>query len=69
MVNIEISGKAHTKRGYLMVELTRILRSLGCEVELQGEASHLANKTPLTDDEIKEKLQGMVVRITEIQTG
>lgn len=67
MIDIQVTGKAHSKRGYLMVELTRILRELGCEVQLQGETTHLSDKTPLTDEQIKEKLKGMQVRITELQ--
>jgi len=68
MVQIEISGPAHSKRGYMMVEIARVLRSFGCDVILQGEGSHLVNKVELSDAEISEKLQGVEVRITELQT-
>jgi hypothetical protein len=69
MVQIQVSGPAHSKRGYLMVELARFLRSMDCEVVLQGEDTHLADKTPLADEQIKAKLAGIEVRITELQTS
>jgi len=68
MVQIEISGPAHSRRGYLMVEIARVLRGFGCEVALQGEGTHLAQKVELTEAELIEKLAGVKVQITELQT-
>jgi hypothetical protein len=68
MVQIQISGPAHSRRGYLMVEIARVLRGFGCNVILQGEGTHLAQKVELSDAEISEKLAGVEVRITELQT-
>lgn len=67
MVQIEVSGPAHSRRGYLMVEIARVLRGYGCEVTLQGEGTHLAQKVELTEAELIEKLAGVEVRITELQ--
>lgn len=68
MLNIQVSGPEHSKKGYIMVEIARVLREAGCEVTLQGEETHLVEKAALTDDSIRSKIAGQKVVITEMQT-
>jgi hypothetical protein len=68
MVNIEITGPLHSKKGYIMVAIAQALRDLGATVVLQGEDTHLADKRNADGSVIAEKLTGQEVRITELQT-
>lgn len=69
MVHIEVSGPEHSKKGYVMVEIARVLRSMGCEVTVQGEETHLADKVVVPEDLIHQKLSGVKIIITEMQTS
>lgn len=69
MVQIEVSGPEHSKKGYIMVAIAKVLRDLGAEVAVLGEDTHLASKVSLTEDAVAEKLTGLQVRLTELQTG
>ncbi len=68
MVHIEVSGPEHSKKGYVMVEIARVLRSMGCEVIVQGEQTHLADKVSVPEEAIHQKLSGVQVSITEMKT-
>ena len=69
MVNIQVTGPLHSKKGYIMALLTKTLRDAGCEVNLQGEETHLATKVHAEDEVVKTKLVGQKVVITEMQTS
>lgn len=68
MVQIQVTGPAHSKKGYIMIEIARKLRELGCDVLLQGESSHLQEKAEISDEDAALKLQGQSVMITELKT-
>jgi molybdopterin-guanine dinucleotide biosynthesis protein len=68
MVQIQVTGPSHSGKGYIMVEIARRLRELGCDVRLQGEETHLAEKVAVSDEVAAAKLTGQQVTITELQT-
>jgi hypothetical protein len=69
MVQIQVTGPEHSGKGYIMVAIAHALRQLGAEVQVQGEATHLVNKTVLTDEAIHTRLDGQIIRLTELKTG
>lgn len=69
MVQIEVTGPEHSRKGYIMVAIARALRELGATVELQGEETHLATKMAIDEEVIHERLLGQTIRITELQTS
>jgi hypothetical protein len=69
MVQIEVSGPTHAKKGYVMVAIARALRELGAEVQVLGETTHLAEKSTKDSHELALNLRGQEVRLTELQTG
>ena len=69
MVQIEVSGPDHSRKGYILVTIARALRELGANVSVIGEDTHLADKTGLDEGAICEKLQGVDIRLTELRTG
>jgi hypothetical protein len=68
MVQIEISGPEHSHKGYLMVVIARVLRDLGAEVTVQGEETHLAEKSNAEFDVILDKISGLRIALTEMKT-
>jgi hypothetical protein len=68
MVQIEISGPEHSHKGYLMVAIAKILRDMGAEVVVQGEETHLAQKTKAEFDSILGKIAGLKIAVTEMKT-
>lgn len=70
MVQIQVAGPAHAKKGYIIVEITRLLRELGCEVHLQGEETHLVDKVMdlRSREDIAQLVRGVEVTITELRT-
>lgn len=69
MVNIQVTGPTHSKKGYIMALVAKTLRDAGCEVHLQGEETHLVEKIKTEDEVIKTKLEGQKIVITELQTS
>lgn len=69
MVQIQISGPAHSKKGYMMVEIARVLRECGCEVTMIGEETHLIEKQNLNHEQVEQNLTGQRVHITELKTA
>lgn len=68
MVNIQVTGPTGSKKGYIMVAITKALRDLGCDVHLQGEYTHLAEKMVKSEDDMCDNLLAQEVNITELQT-
>ena len=68
MVQILVTGPTHSGKGYIMVEIARKLRELGCDVQLQGETTHLQEKVSISDEAAAAKLLRQKVIITELQT-
>lgn len=69
MVQIQVTGPLHSKKGYIMVAITKLLRELGAEVTVMGETTHLAEKVGVDEAILQEKITGQVVQITELQTS
>ena len=69
MVQIEVTGPEHSKKGHIMVAIAKALRDLGADVQVLGETTHLASKVDLPEEVVSEKLTGVKVRLTELQTG
>jgi molybdopterin-guanine dinucleotide biosynthesis protein len=69
MIQVQITGPIHSGKGYLMVEIARKLRELGCIVDLQGEETHLVDKTGVSDETAAARLAGQHVVITELTTS
>jgi hypothetical protein len=69
MVQIQVSGPDHSRKGYILVAIARALRELGADVSVLGEGTHLINKVALDTTVIGEKLTGQQIHITELRTG
>jgi predicted peroxiredoxin len=69
MVNIQVTGPEHSKKGYIMVVIAKALRDAGCDVSVLGEGTHLSDKTGLDETTVAERLTGHRVHITELKTG
>ena len=69
MVQIQVSGPEHSRKGYIIVALARALRELHADVRVLGEGTHLVDKVDLDTTVIGEKLTGQSILITELRTG
>jgi hypothetical protein len=69
MVQIEVSGPDHSRKGYILIAIARALRELGADVSVLGEGTHLADKVDLDQSVFGEKLAGQTIHITELRTG
>lgn len=69
MVQIQVSGPTHSKKGYVIAAITAALRELGAEVHVLGEETHLADKMHVSESKLHEKLESVTIHITEMQTG
>jgi hypothetical protein len=69
MVQIQVSGPDHSRKGYIMVAIARALREYHADVSVIGEATHLMEKADVLDEELEEKLNGVDIHITELRTG
>lgn len=68
MVQIQVMGPSGSRKGYIMVKIAKHLKELGCNVSLQGEETHLAQKLVLEPKAFTERLEGVNVAITEFKT-
>ena len=68
LINIEITGPTHSGKGYVIAAIAKALEELGCEVVVQAADTHNQPKLAKTPEEIASRLNGQVVRITEMQT-
>lgn len=69
MIQIQVSGPAHSKKGYAIVAIVNALRDIGADVHVLGEHTHLADKMESNDKTLSKKLEGQVICVTELRTG
>jgi hypothetical protein len=69
MVQIQVSGPDHSRKGYILIAIARALRELGADVSVIGEGTHLSDKVNLDTITISDKLTGQQIQITELRTG
>ncbi len=69
MINITVEGPTHAGKGYVIAAITKALKDIGCDVSVQGEKTHNAEKLAKTQEEIVTRLNGQKVRIMEMQTS
>jgi len=68
-VQIQISGPVGSRKTRMAVLIQRYLESLGASVNLQKADPELDEKLEMTDEALAEKLTGVEVFITEMQTA
>jgi len=69
MVQIQVSGPIHSKKCYVVAAITEALRDLGAEVHVLGEETRLADKMHSSESLLHEKLENVVIHITDMRTG
>ncbi len=69
MITINVEGKTGAGKGYVIAAIAAALKSIGCEISVQGESTHNAGKLSKTNEEIIARLSGEKVRIMEMQTS
>jgi K+-sensing histidine kinase KdpD len=67
-LRVSIEGPDKSGKGYAMAAIAHYLESLGCEVVVQLGETHNAKKLAKSDPEIAERLKGVKVILTEMQT-
>lgn len=69
MINIVVQGPDKSGKGHIIAAIAHALSDLGCAITVQGGETHNAAKLAKNDDELKNRLQGLEVRISEQQTA
>lgn len=68
MITITVEGPNKAGKGYVIAAIAAALKGFGCQVRVQGETSHNAEKLTKSAEEIEGRLHGTEVRIMEMQT-
>lgn len=69
MINIVVQGPDKSGKGHIIAAISRALTDLGCDITVQGAETHNAPKMTKNEEELKTRLQGLEVRISEQQTA
>ena len=69
MIRIQITGPSHSGKGHAIAAVAKELERLGAVVTVQGGDTHNKPKLDKSPEELREKLAGVSVVITELQTG
>lgn len=66
---VTIQGAQHSGKGHVMAAVTRKLEELGCNVFVQLAETHNRSKLEKSDEELAQRLSGVVVLVMEQQTA
>jgi len=69
MISIVIEGPQKSGKGHAMALIGKHLKSLGCDVKIQSEQTHNADKLMLGDEEHLRRLLNEKIIITEMRTS
>lgn len=67
-ISIVVEGPDKSGKGHVISAITHVLELFGCNVNVQLAETHNAPKLLKTNGELATRLQGVNVRITEMQT-
>ena len=68
MINIIIEGPEKSGKSHAIALIGKYLKSLGCDVTIQSETTHNADKLAKEESELLEKLRKTPIVIKEMQT-
>lgn len=66
---VNVAGPDKSGKGHVIAAIAHALEQLGCKVSVQAAETHNASKLKKTEDEIKQRLEGVHVVLTEMQTS
>ncbi len=69
MITITVEGPNKAGKGYVIAAIAKALKEVGCDVSVQGEVTHNAEKLAKTQEEIVARLKDQKVRVMEMQTS
>lgn len=69
MITIVIEGPQKSGKGHVIALIGKHLKSLGCDVKIQSEQTHNADKLILGDEEHLRRLLNQKIVIKEMRTS
>ena len=69
MITIIIEGPEKSGKSHAIALIGKYLKSLGCHVTIQSEATHNAGKLAMEDDQLLERLRKTQITIKEMRTS